>query len=169
MLWRATPCRASQSTEVCASIDVSLYFELYRNGYELGLPYYGTREIGFETANCGSDFALQCPRETLPRLAVGFSEGLNVLALKTQMREIEIQINEKSDQAEAFLKQIGQLRTARDNIELNKDALGEARYQPSQLESLSSTLNQDIETLTLARDDVFAEIDALTEAFYPSL
>ena len=30
-----------------------------------------------------------------------------MFALKTEMREIEIQIDEKSDQAEAFLIQIG--------------------------------------------------------------
>ena len=92
-----------------------------------------------------------------------------MFALKTEMREIEIQIDEKSDQAEALLKQIGQLRTARDNPELSKDARREARYQLSQLESLYSTLNQDIETLTRARDEVFEEIDALTAAFYRSL
>ena len=92
-----------------------------------------------------------------------------MFALKTEMREIEIQIAEKSNQAEALLMQIGQLRTARDNPELSKDARREARYQLTPLESLYSTLNQDIEGLNRARDDVFAEIDALTAAFYHSL
>ena len=96
---------------------------------------------------------------------MGYSEGLDVFALKTDMREIEIQIDEKPDQSEALLIQIGQLRTARDNPELSK----EARYQLSQLDSLYSTLNQDIEWLNRARDDVFEEIDALTAAFYRSL
>ena len=100
---------------------------------------------------------------------MGYREGLEVFALKTEMREIEIQIDEKSDQAEALLIQIGQLRTARDNPELSKDARKEARYQLSQLESLYSTLNQDIERLNRARDNVFEEIDALTAAFYRSL
>ena len=85
------------------------------------------------------------------------------------MREIEIQIDEKFDQAEALLVQIGQLRTARDNPKLSKDARREAHHQLSQLESLYSTLNQDIEALTRARDDVFVEIDTLTAAFYRSL
>jgi hypothetical protein len=100
---------------------------------------------------------------------MGYSEGLDVFALKTEMREIEIQIDEKSDQAEALLSQIGQLRIARDNVELGKDARRDARYQLSQLEPLYSTLNQDIEALTRARDTVFVEIDALTAAFYRSL
>ena len=92
-----------------------------------------------------------------------------MFALKTEMREIEIQIAEKSDQAEALLMQIGQLRTARDNPELSTDARREARYQLTQLESLYSTLNQDIAGLNRAKDGVFVEIDALTAAFYGSL
>ena len=92
-----------------------------------------------------------------------------MFALKTEMREFEIQIDDKSDQAEALLKQIIQLRAARDNPELSKDARRDARYQLTQLESLYSTLNQDIEALTRARDAVFVEIDALTAAFYRSL
>ena len=88
-----------------------------------------------------------------------------MFALKTEMRKIEIQIDEKPDHSEALLIQIGQLRTERDNPELSK----EARYQLSQLDSLYSTLNPDIECLNRARDDVFEEIDALTAAFYRSL
>ena len=161
--------RSSEHREACADTGVSVNFELYRNGHALGLPYYCTREIGFETADHGGEFATQCRRETFPDYVAGYSEGLDVFALKTEMREIEIQIDEKSDQAEALLKQIGQLRTARDNPELSQDARREARYQLTQLESLYSTLNQDIEALTRARDDVFVEIDALTAAFYRSL
>ena len=161
--------RSAEHREACADTGVSVDFELYRNGHALGLPYYCTRETGFETADHGGEFATQCRRETFPDYLVGYSEGLDVFALKTEMREIEIQIDEKSDQAEALLKQIGQLRTARDNPELSKDARRDARYQLTQLESLYSTLNQDIETLTRARDEVFVEIDALTAAFYRSL
>ena len=161
--------RSSAQREACAHTGVSVDFELYRNGHALGLPYYCTRETGFETADHGGDFATQCRRETFPDYVMGYREGLDVFALKTEMREIEIQIDQKSDQAEALLIQIGQLRTARDNPELSKDARKEARYQLNQLESLYSTLNQDIEGLNRARDDVFEEIDALTAAFYRSL
>ena len=161
--------RSSEHREACADTGVSVDFELYRNGHALGLPYYCTREIGFETADHGGEFATQCRRETFPDYVAGYSEGLDVFRLKTEMREIEIQINEKSDQAGALLIQIGQLRTARDNPELSKDARRDARYQLTQLESIYSTLNQDIEALTRARDDVFEEIDALTAAFYRSL
>ena len=160
--------RSAEHREACADTGVSIDFELYRNGHALGLPYYCTRETGFETADHGGDFATQCRRETFPDYLVGYSEGLDVFALKTEMREIEIQIVEKFDQAEALLVQIGQLRTARDNPKLSKDARREARHQLSQLESLYSTLNQDIEALTRARDDVYLEIDALTAAFYRS-
>ena len=161
--------RSAEHREACADTGVSVDFELYRNGHALGLPYYCTRETGFEIADHGGDFATQCRRDTFPDYVAGYSDGLDVFALKTEMREIEIQIDEKSDQAEALLVQIGQLRTARDNPELSKDARREARYQQSQLESLYSTLNQDIETLTRARDEVFVEVDALTAAFYRSL
>jgi hypothetical protein len=161
--------RSSEHREACASTGVQVDFELYRNGHALGLPYYCTRETGFETADHGGDFATQCSRETFPNYLVGYSEGLDVFALKTEMREIEIQIAEKSDQAEALLTQIGQLRTARDNPELSTDARREARYQLTQLESLYSTLNQDIAGLNRAKDGVFVEIDALTAAFYGSL
>ena len=161
--------RSSEHREACASTGVTVDFALYRNGHALGLPYYCTRETGFETAYHGGDFATQCRRETFPEYVVGYNDGLDVFALKTEMREIEIQIDEKSDQAEALLIQIGQLRTAQDNPELSKDARKEARYQLSQLESLYRTLSQDIEWLNRARDDVFEEIDALTAAFYRSL
>ena len=161
--------RSSEHREACASTGVQVDFELYRNGHALGLPYYCTRETGFETADHGGDFATQCRRETFPNYLVGYSEGLDVFALKTEMREIEIQIAEKSDQAEALLMQIGQLRTARDNPELSTDARREARYQLTQLESLYSTLNQDIAELNLAKNGVFVEMDALTAAFYGSL
>ena len=161
--------RSSEHREACASTDVTVDFALYRNGHTLGLPYYCTRETGFETADHGGDFATQCRREIFPEYVLGYSEGLDVFALKTETREIEIQIDEKSDQAEALMIQIGQLHTARDNPELSKDARKEARYQLSQLESLYSTLNQDIEWLSRARDNVFEDIDALTAAFYRSL
>jgi hypothetical protein len=161
--------RSAEHREACADTGVSVDFDLYRSGHALGLPYYCTRETGFETADHGGDFASQCRRETFPNYLLGYREGLDVFALKTEMREIEIQIDEKSDQAEALLVQIGQLRTARDNPALSKDARREARYQLSQLESLYSTLNQGIEILTRARDEVFVEIDALTAAFYRSL
>lgn len=161
--------RSTDHREACADTGVSVDFDLYRHGHFLGLPYYCTRETGFETADHGGDFATQCQRQTFPDYVLGYSEGLDVFALKTQMREIEIQIDEKSDQAEALLSQIGQLRISRDNPELSKDVRREARYQLNQLESLYSNLNQEIEALTRARHAVFVEIDALTTAFYRSL
>ena len=161
--------RAADHREACADTGVSVDFELYRHGHSLGLPYYCTRETGFETADHGGDFATQCRRETFPDYALGYGEGHDVFVLKTEMREIEIQIDDKSDQARALLSQIGQLRAARDNPELSKDTRREARYQLSQLESLYRSLNQEIETLTRTREAVFVEIDALTTAFYRSL
>ena len=161
--------RSADHREACADTGVAVDFDLYRHGYALGLPYYCTRETGFETADHGGDFATQCRRDTFPDYATGYGEGLDVFALKTEMRQIELQIDERSDQAEALLKQIAQLRTARDNTQLSDDARRDARYQLGQLESLYSSLNQEIEALTRARDDVFVEIDALTAAFYRSL
>ena len=158
--------RSSEHREACASIGDTVGFALYRNGHALGLSYCCTRETGFETADHDGDFATQCQRETFPDYLVGYSEGLDVFALNTEMREIEIQTSEKSDQAEALLMQIGQLRTARDNPQLSKDARREARYQLTQLKSPYSTLDQDIGGLNRARDDAFAEIDALTATFY---
>jgi hypothetical protein len=75
--------RSSEHREACASTGVQVDFELYRNGHALGLPYYCTRETGFETADHGGDFATQCRRETFPNYLVGYSEGLDVFALKT--------------------------------------------------------------------------------------
>ena len=115
---------------------------------------------------CAAD---QCRRQTFPDYVLGYGEGHDVFVLKTEMREIEIQIDDKSDQARALLSQIGQLRAARDNPELSKDTRREARYQLSQLESLYRSLNQEIETLTRTREAVFVEIDALTTSFYRSL
>ena len=161
--------RSSEHREACASTGVTVDFALYRDGHALGLPYYCTRETGFETADHGGDFATQCRRDTFPDYSLGYGEGLDVFALKTEMRQIELQIDEKSDQAEALLSQIAQLRTARDNSQLSSDVRRDARYQLGQLESLYSSLNQEIEALTRARDDVFVEIDALTAAFYRSL
>ena len=160
---------SSEHREACVSTAVTVDFALYRNGHALGLPYYCTRETDFETADHGGDSATHCRRETFPDYLVGRSKRLDVSALKTEMREIEIQIAEKSDQAEALLMQVGQLRSARDTPELSKDTRREARYQVTQLESLYRTLNRDIEGLNRARDDVFVEIDALTAAFYRSL
>ena len=161
--------RSADHREACADTGVAVDFDLYRHGYALGLPYYCTRQTGFETADHGGDFATQCRRDTFPDYATGYGEGLDVFALKTEMRQIELQIDERSDQAEALLKQIAQLRIAQDNAQLSEDARRDARYQLGQLESLYSGLNQEIEALTRARDAVFVEIDALTAAFYSSL
>ncbi len=161
--------RSADHREACADTGVAVDFELYRHGYSLGLPYYCTRETGFETADHGGDFATQCRRDTFPDYSLGYGEGLDVFALKTEMRQIELQIDEKSDQAEALLSQIAQLRTARDNSQISSDVRRDARYQLGQLESLYSSLSKEIEALTRARDDVYFEIDALTAAFYRSL
>ena len=161
--------RSSEHREACTSTGVTVDLALYRNGHALGLPYYCTRETGFESADHGGDFATQCRRDTFPDYSLGYGEGLDVFALKTEMRQIELQIDEKSDQAEALLSQIAQLRTARDNSQLSTDVRRDARYQLGQLESLYSSLSKEIEALTRARDDVYFEIDALTAAFYRSL
>lgn len=161
--------RSADHREACADTGVPVDFDLYRHGYALGLPYYCTRQTGFETADHGGDFATQCRRDTFPDYATGYGEGLDVFALKTEMRQIELQIDERSDQAEALLKQIAQLRIAQDNAQLSEDARRDARYQLGQLESLYSGLNREIEALTRARNAVFVEIDALTAAFYSSL
>ena len=161
--------RSADHREACADAGVAVDFDLYRHGYALGLPYYCTRETGFETADHGGEFATQCRRDTFPDYGVGYGEGLDVFALKTKMRQIELQIDERSNQAEALLKQISQLRTARDNSQLSEDARHDARYQLGQMESLYSSLNREIEALTRAREDVYVEIDALTAAFYRSL
>ena len=47
--------RSAEHREACADTGVSVDFELYRNGHALGLPYYCTRETGFETADHGGD------------------------------------------------------------------------------------------------------------------
>ena len=45
--------RSAEHREACAETGVSVDFELYRHGYALGLPYYCTRETGFESADHG--------------------------------------------------------------------------------------------------------------------
>ena len=94
-----TVSRSSEHREACASTGVTVDFTLYRHGHALGLPYYCTRETGFEITDHGGVFATHCRRKTLPGYVLGYSEGLHVCALKIEMREIEIQINKKSDQA----------------------------------------------------------------------
>ena len=161
--------RSAEHREACAESGVQLDFELYSQGYSLGLPYYCTREKGFETADHGGDYAVQCERDGFPEYASGYSEGLDVYALKKERTELEKRIDEKSAQADALLSQMGQLRIARDDDTLSKSARREAGYQLTQLESLYRTLSRDIDALEQERDQVAGEISALTADFYRSL
>jgi hypothetical protein len=161
--------RSADHREACAETGVSVDFELYRHGYSLGLPYYCTRENGFESGDHGGEYAPQCVSDQFPDYALGYSEGLDVFALKRELRELEGRIDEKSAQADALLSQIGQLRTARDDDTLSNDARREAGYQLTQLESLYRALYREIETLDQERDQIAVEIGELTAAFYRSL
>ena len=161
--------RSAEHREACAETGVQVDFELYRHGYSLGLPYYCTRETGFETADHGGEYAAQCDSDGFPEYASGYSEGLDVFALKNERSELERRIDDKTAQADALLSQIGQLRTARDDDTLSNDARREAGYQLTQLESLYRTLYREIEALDQERDQVAVEIGELTAAFYRSL
>ena len=161
--------RSAEHREACAETGVQVDFELYRHGYSLGLPYYCTRETGFETADHGGEYATQCDSDGFPEYASGYSEGLDVFALKNERRELERRIDDKTAQADALLSQIGQLRVTRDDDTLSNDARREAGYQVTQLESLYRRLYREIEGLDQDRDQVAAEISALTAAFYRSL
>jgi hypothetical protein len=161
--------RSAEHREACAETGVSVDFELYRHGYSLGLPYYCTRENGFENGDHGGEYAAQCVSDKFPDYALGYSEGLEVFALKRELRELEGRIDEKSAQADALLSQMGQLRAARDDDTLSKSARREAGYQLTQLESLYRTLYREIEALDQERDQLAVEIGELTAAFYRSL
>jgi hypothetical protein len=161
--------RSQAHREACAETGVNVDFELYRHGYALGLPYYCTRETGFESGDHGGEYAAQCVSENFPDYASGYSEGLDVFALKRELRELEERIDDKSEQANALLSQIRQLRITRDNDQLPSDTRREARYQLTQLESLYGTLYREIESLNQERDQLAAEIGELTAAFYRSL
>ena len=161
--------RAAEHREACAETGVSVDFELYRHGYMLGLPYYCTRETGFETADHGGEYAAQCASDGFPEYASGYSEGLDVFALKRELRELDERIEDKSAQANALLSQIGQLRSTRDNDQLPSDTRREARSQLSQLEALHGSLYREIDSLDQERDQLAAEIGELTAAFYRSL
>ena len=161
--------RSAEHREACAETGVSVDFELYRHGYALGLPYYCTRETGFESADHGGEYAAQCVSDEFPAYASGYSEGLDVFALKQELRELDARIEDKSAQANALLSQIGQLRSTRDNDQLPSDTRREAHYQLNQLESLYNTLYREIDSLDQERDQLAAEIGELTAAFYRSL
>jgi hypothetical protein len=161
--------RSADHREACAEAGVQVDFELYRHGYSLGLPYYCTRETGFETGDHGGDYAAQCARHDFPEYASGYSEGLDVFVLKNERSELERRIDDKSAQADALLSQISQLRGTRDNDQLPSDTRREAGYQLTQLESLYRMLYQEIDALYEERELVVAKIDALTAGFYRSL
>ena len=161
--------RSAEHREACAETGVSVDFKLYRDGYTLGLPYYCTRETGFESADHGGEYAAQCVSDEFPEYASGYSEGLDVFVLKRELRELEEHIEDKSAQANALLSQIGQLRIARDDDTLSNDARREAGYQLTQLESLYRALYREIKALDQKHDQVAAEIGEITAAFYRSL
>ena len=161
--------RSQAHREACAETGVSVDFELYRHGYTLGLPYYCTRATGFESADHGGGYAAQCVSDEFPEYASGYSEGLDVFALKRKLRELNKRIEDKSAQAKALLSQIGELRGTRDNDQLPSDTRREAHYQLSQLESLYNTLYREVDSLDQERDQLTAEIDELIAAFYRSL
>ena len=161
--------RSAEHRQACAETGIQVDFELYRHGYSLGLPYYCTRETGFETADHGGEYAAQCVSDEFPEYASGYSEGLDVFALKRELRELDARIEDKSAQANALLSQIGQLRGTRDDDQLPSDTRREARYQLIQLEELYSSLYREINFLDQERDQLAAEIGELTTAFYHSL
>ena len=161
--------RSQAHREACSETGVSVDFELYRHGYTLGLPYYCTRAMGFESADHGGEYAAQCVSDEFPGYASGYSEGLDVFVLKRELRELEEHIGDKSAQANALLSQIGQLRIARDDDTLSNDARREAGYRLTQLESLYRALYLEIKALDQEHDQVAAEIDEITTAFYSSL
>ena len=161
--------RSAEHREACADTGVSVDFELYRNGYSLGLPYYCTRETAFETADHGGAFATQCTRETFPDYALGYSEGREVYALKSQRSELQAAIDDKAAQSDALLSQIAALRETRDDPEATKDTRQQARYQQTQLEALYRALYDEIEQLEDERDDISVAIDSRIAAFYGSL
>jgi uncharacterized coiled-coil DUF342 family protein len=116
--------------------------------------------------------------ENMPRNASAISSlttlpvtarGLDVYALKRELRELDARIEDKSAQANALLSQIGQLRDTRDDDQLPSDTRRDAHYQLSQLESLSNTLYREIDSLDEERDQLAAQIGELTAAFYRSL
>ena len=161
--------RSAEHREACAETGVSVDFELYRQGYALGLPYYCTRVTGVESADHGGEYAAQCVSDEFPEYASGYSEGLDVFALKRELRDLNKRIEDKSAQAKALLSQIGELRGTRDNDQLPSDTRREAHYQLSQLESLYNTLYREVDLLDQERDQLTAEIDELIAAFYRSL
>ena len=161
--------RSQAHREACTETGVSVDFELYRHGYTLGLPYYCTRAMGFESADHGGEYAAQCVSDEFPEYASGYGEGLDVFVLKRELRELEEHIEDKSAQANALLSQIGQLRIARDDDTLSNDARREAGYQLTQLESLYRALYREIKALDQKHDQVAAEIGEITAAFYRSL
>ena len=161
--------RSAEHREACAETGVSVDFKLYRDGYTLGLPYYCTRETGFESADHGGEYAAQCVSDKFPEYASGYSEGLGVLALQRELRELDARIEDKSAQANALLSQIGQLHGTRNNEQLPSDTRREAGYQRDQLESLYNTLHREIDSLDQERDQLAAEIGELTATFYRSL
>ena len=164
-----TVSRSADHREACAEAGVQVDFELYRHRYSLGLPYYCTREIGFETGDHGGDYAGQCGVVDFSEEAAGYGEGLDVFVLKNERSELERRIDDKSAQADALLSQISQLRVTRDNDQLQSDARREAGYQLTQLESLYRMLYREIDALYEERELIVAKIEALTAGFYRSL
>ena len=88
--------RSLAHREACAEAGVSVDFKMYRHDYSLGLPYYCTRETGFESADHGGEYAAQCANDHFPEYASGYNEGLDVFALKRELRELDERIEDKS-------------------------------------------------------------------------
>jgi len=78
-------------------------------------------------------------------------------------------INERNDQTDALMSQIGQLRTEADDSALSKSDRREAREQASKLEDIYRTLNQDIDALSASRDQLNDEMQLLVSTFYSSI
>jgi len=163
------PERASEHQEACADVSVPVDFELYRHGHSLGLPYYCTETTGFETADHGGEYATQCEPDKFGSYATGYRSGREVYALKLEIRQLDSLINERNDQTDALMSQIGQLRTEADDSALSKSDRREAREQASKLEDIYRTLNQDIDALSASRDQLNDEMQLLVSTFYSSI
>jgi len=161
--------RLADHREACAEAAVTVDFDAFTQGYALGLPLYCTRERGFESADHGGAYAAQCGRETFPRYALGYSQGSEVFSLKKESREFERQIEDKTQQHEALMDQLGELRLDRDDSKLSRDDSKDISYRIDQLEALARKLGWEIESLEREREQRVVAIDQLVSAFYGSL
>ena len=161
--------RSSDHQKACAEVGVTLDFQIYRSGYMLGLPYYCTPTTGFETADHGGDFAVQCDLTTFPEYAAGYAQGREIFLLKSEINQVTSQIRDRHRQAEALMSQIKQLTSSRDKPELAKKESRQLEYQISQLKELYRSLSEEIVGLENNIDVLEDEANVITTTFYGSL